>query len=317
MVPASLDGEVGRALREAAHAHPRTRLVVVGAGPLEVDAAGVVVDDGAATGRVVVSSEPLGEVPPDAPADVEPQAAVAERPPVAVSLFGPYRITAGDRQIGTGLRGKSRELLALLAVHREGITADAAMEALWPGEPPDDGYLRTVVGNLRTVLRSAADAPGSAPVVERIGQHLRLDPSFVDVDLWRFEDALAAAANGDDAWAELAVAAYRGDLLDGADFPWADPARARLRGRALDLLADLSDRRRERGDLADALRAAERAVELDPYAEALYQRVMALYRDLGRPDGARRTFEALEARMRELDAAPSDASRALVDGFGA
>jgi DNA-binding SARP family transcriptional activator len=313
VVPASLDGEVGRALREAAQAHPGTRLVVVGAGPLEVDAAGVVTEGDGATRRVVVVGEPPGEVPPDAPSDAEPQPAVAQRPPVAVSLFGPYGITAGDRQIGTGLRGKSRELLALLAVHREGITADAAMEALWPGEPPDDGYLRTVVGNLRTVLRSAAGAPGSAPVVERIGQHLRLDPAFVDVDLWRFEDALAAAANGDDAAAELAVAAYRGDLLDGADFPWADPARARLRGRALDLLADLAERRRERGDMAGALRVAERAVELDPYAEALYQRVMALYRDLGRPDGARRTFETLEARMRELDAAPSDASRALVD----
>jgi DNA-binding SARP family transcriptional activator len=316
VVPASLDGEVGRALREAVHAHPGTRLVVVGAGPLEVDAAGVVVHDGAATGRVVVSSEPPGEVPPDAPSDAEPQPAVAQRPPVAVSLFGPYGITAGDRQIGTGLRGKSRELLALLAVHREGITADAAMEALWPGEPADDGYLRTVVGNLRTVLRSAAGAPGSTPVVERIGQHLRLDPAFVDVDLWRFEDALAAATNGDDAAAELAVAAYRGDLLDGADFPWADPVRARLRGRALDLLADLGERRREGGDLAGALRAAERAVELDPYAEALYQRVMSLYGEMGRPDGARRTFESLEARMRELDAAPSEASRALVDSIG-
>jgi DNA-binding SARP family transcriptional activator len=316
VVPASLDGEVGRALRESAHAQPGTRLVVVGAGPLEVDAAGVVVHDGAATGRVVVSSEAPGEVPPAAPSDTEPQPAVAQRPPVAVSLFGPYGITAGDRQIGTGLRGKSRELLALLAVHREGITADAAMEALWPGEPPDDGYLRTVVGNLRTVLRSAAGAPGSAPVVERIGQHLRLDPAFVDVDLWRFEDAFVAAANGDEAAAELAVVAYRGDLLDGADFPWAEPARARLRGRVLDLLADLTERRRERGDMAGALRAAERAVELEPYAEPLYQRVMSLYGEMGRPDGARRTFEALEARMRELDAEPSDASRALADGIG-
>jgi DNA-binding SARP family transcriptional activator len=308
VVPTSLDGEVGRALREATHAHPGTRLLVVGAGPLEVDAAGVVVEGGAVAGRVVVTREP-------AVADAEEAAPpVRSTPPVAVSLLGPYRITAGDRQIGTGLRGKSRELLALLAVNREGVSTHVAMEALWPGEPADDGYLRTVVGNLRTVLRSAAGAPESAPVVERVGQHLRLDPASVDVDLWRFEDALAAAARGDDAAAELAIAAYRGDLLDGEDFPWSGPAKERLRSRALDHLADVVEARRAGGDLAGALRAAERAVELDPYAEVLYQRVMALYGEMGRPDGARRTFDALEARLREVDAVPSEASRALIDG---
>ena len=315
VVPASLDGEVGHALREAAHAQPDTRLLVVGSGPLEVDAAGVVVERGVATRRVVVSSEPRGEVPYEAPSDAAPQPDT-ERPAVAVSLLGPFRITAGDRRIGTGLRSKSRELLALLAVHRDGLSTDAAMEALWPGEPADDGYLRTVVGNLRTVLRSASGAPESAVVVERVGQHLRLDPASVDVDLWRFEDALAAAAKGNDAAAELAVATYRGDLLDGEDFPWSGPARERLRRRALDHLADVAEARRAGGDLAGALRAAERAVDLDPYAEALYHRVMTLYRDLGRPDGARRTFDVLAARMCELDAEPSQASRALVDGLG-
>lgn len=316
VVPASLDGQVGHALREAAHTQPGTRLIVVGSGPLEVDAAGVVVEDGAATRRVVVSSEPRGEVRREVPSDTAPKPADAQRPDVAVSLLGPFRISAGDRRIGTGLRSKSRELLALLAVHRDGLSTDAAMEALWPGEPADDGYLRTVVGNLRTVLRSASGSPESAVVVERVGQHLRLDPASVDVDLWRFEDALAAAAKGDDAAAELAVATYRGDLLDGEDFPWSGPARERLRGRALDHLADVTEARRAGGDLAGALRAAERAVDLDPYAEALYQRVICLYRDLGRPDGARRTFDALTARMRELDAEPSEASRALVDSLG-
>lgn len=168
-----------------------------------------------------------------------------------------------------------------------------------------------MVANLRTVLRAEAGLDEPVPVVERVGQRYRLHPARVDVDLWRFEDGLAAVRRGDDDAAESAADAYRGELLDGEDYPWADPVRERLRRRALDNLTGLAERRRAAGDLEAALHAAERAVELDPYAEELYQRVMSLYRELGRRDGARRTYEALETRLRDLGVTPNARSRAI------
>jgi hypothetical protein len=44
---------------------------------------------------------------------------------------------------------------------------------------------------------------------------------------------------------------------------------------------------------------------------------MELHLAAGRPDGARRAFEALEARLRDLDLVPSDKSRRLASGVGA
>ncbi|HSS10393.1 MAG TPA: hypothetical protein VLL25_10930, partial [Acidimicrobiales bacterium] len=66
---------------------------------------------------------------------------------------GPYQITVNGTEIttGHGLRGKARELLAYLAVHRHGVTADTAIEALWPADDPIKAqpHYRTLVANLR------------------------------------------------------------------------------------------------------------------------------------------------------------------------
>ena len=92
-----------------------------------------------------------------------------------------------------GLRAKARELLAFLAVNRDGATMDAAIEALWPESDPDKGqsYFRTVLANLRTTLRAGAGLDDAAAVIERIGPRYRLDTNFVAVDLWQFTDRIA------------------------------------------------------------------------------------------------------------------------------
>jgi len=87
-----------------------------------------------------------------------------------------------------------------------------------------------------------------------------------------------------------ATAAYHGDLLEGADYDWAEPAREEFRRQA-DAAA---------GRLAELLTALETAAGWDPYNEELHQRIMRLQAHLGRPDAVRRTLapsrtEAAEA----------------------
>jgi DNA-binding SARP family transcriptional activator len=255
-------------------------------------------------------------VPSDDP-DPEPVLAQSEgdEPEVVVlRVLGPYRITVADREVASGLRSKARELLALLAANREGITADAAMETLWPGAEPDSAYFRTVAANLRTVLRTEAGSDEPTPVVERVGQRYRLHPARVDVDLWRFEDHLAAAGRGDDEGAQAAADTYRGDLLHAEDYPWADAVRERLRRRAVDNLTALAERRRVAGDRDGARHLLERAVEHDPYSEELYRSLMRLEREAGREDAVERTFRLLEQRLAELGLTPDERSRALRHG---
>lgn len=314
-LPASTAGDALRAEVERAVAGGGGRVLVVGGGGVAVEADGTVVLDGVAV-RVPVMTEAEAEAAlvPAGADDAEPADPPAARR-VEVRLLGPLRITVDGREVRVGGRTKSRELLAFLALNRQGASADAAMEALWPGAKPAGPYFRKVLSDLRAIVRDATGFEGDP--VERVGQQHRLDASLFDVDLWHFEDALASAAKGDDNAARQAADAYTADLLQGEDLLWAELARGNLRRRALSNLTDLAERRRAAGDLAGALHAAELAVEHDPDTEEHYQRVMALCRDLGRPEAARRTFEALVARLRRLGLSPSDKSRELGGGMSA
>jgi len=252
-------------------------------------------------------------------ADLFQETAPSDGRAISVTLFGPYEIEAGGTPIRTGLRNKARELLALLLLHPRGITLEQATAALWPDADPDRGTerFRTVLGNLRSRLRTAADLP-TASIVDHLGsQRYQADAELFDCDLWRFQHTLTRAAAATDPDEQIpalqaAAAAYTGDLLDGALYEWVEPAREDLRRRAIDTLAHLATLEQQRGDPTAALAALDQAITHDPYAEALYQRIIRLQITLGQPDAARRTYRLLEARLAELDAEPDPATTALL-----
>jgi DNA-binding SARP family transcriptional activator len=186
--------------------------------------------------------------------------------------------TAAGREV-TGLRAKVRELLALLAVHPDGLSTDQISEALWPDAPPGraSARLSPILAQTRRLLRDAAhpnddphpngdaaadtggdpDGHRAAPVdlVPLTDGRYRLHPVLLDTDHRRFTAALTAAADarntGRDApgggtaayRAAMRAAArlYRGEPFDGADYGWAEPAREALRRQATDTLAALAD----------------------------------------------------------------------------
>jgi DNA-binding SARP family transcriptional activator len=239
-----------------------------------------------------------------------------EAPVVSVQLLGTYRIEVGGTEIRAGLRAKARELLAFYLLHPAGATLDAAVEALWPEADPGRGseWFWTALGNLRSRLRDAA-GDKKLKVIEREGDRYRVEPLF-DVDLWRLERALSdGAAEGDDfgraaAYDRVALA-YAGDLLAGADWAWAETPREDLRQRVLDVLVWLGDVRWASGDARGSWQALQRAVEVDPYAEQIYRRIMRLQAKLGRPDDAAATFRRLQGRLDEIDLEPTPESERL------
>jgi DNA-binding SARP family transcriptional activator len=234
---------------------------------------------------------------------------------ISVRLLGPYRITVGDSEVASGLRAKARELLAYLAVNREGVTMDAATEALWPEADPDKGqsYFRTVIANLRSTLRAAAGLEDACAVVERVGPRYRLDPDLVVVDLWQFSDGLRGInREADAAGREHAADSYVGEFAAGEDFTWAGPVREQLRRKAIDNLTALAEARRASDDLKGALRALERAIEFDPYGEELYSAAMKIQLLLGRRDAAGRTLRLLEQRLAEIGSRPQEGTRRLL-----
>lgn len=241
---------------------------------------------------------------------------MAESPSVNVQLLGTYRIEVNGTEIRAGLRAKARELLAFYLLHPAGTTLDAAVEALWPEADPGRGseWFWTALGNLRSRLRDATGEK-KLKVIERDGDRYRVEPLF-DVDLWRLEQALSEGAAGGDDFVRAAAydrvaQTYTGDLLAGADWAWAETPREDLRQRVLDVQVWLGDIRWASGDARGSWQALQRAVEVDPYAEQIYRRIMRLQSKLGRPDDAAATYRRLQARLVEIDLEPTPESEKL------
>ena len=249
--------------------------------------------------------------------EAEPfEVTMAEAPMVSVQLMGTYRIDVGGTEIRAGLRAKARELLAFYLLHPAGTTLDAAVEALWPEADPGRGseWFWTALGNLRSRLRDATGEK-NLKVIERDGDRYRVEPLF-DVDLWRLEQALKEGAAGPDDFVRAAAydrvaQTYAGDLLAGADWAWAETPREDLRQRVLDVQVWLGDIRWASGDARGSWQALQRAVEVDPYAEQIYRRIMRLQSKLGRPDDAVATYRRLQARLVEIDLEPTPESEKL------
>ena len=265
-------------------------------------------------GQVTAPRRPGQQPPP--PAGAAGQGPGPGGTPVQISVLGPLQITAGGREIGTGLR-KARELLAFLTVHgADGATGEAISEALWPGAPPGHGTRQRTIAlrKARELLRAATGLTTPMWITLTAGRY-RLDPALTGTDLWQFQAALEAARTAGDDQARLAalrqaVACYRGPLADGAGYDWAEPYAETARRRALDAWARIAEILQP-SDPEQALAALEAALTHDPYNEYVYQQIMRLQAAAGRPNAVRRTLALLETRLGELEATPAASTRRL------
>jgi DNA-binding SARP family transcriptional activator len=231
---------------------------------------------------------------------------VGEARPIVVQMFGPFRITVHGEPITTGLRGRAKALFIWYLLRPEGATSDEAVDALWPDTLPEQVRKQfwRPFGDLRARLREPGN--DALDVLAKTGEHYQPCSAEIACDLWEFQAALAEATRAsedDHAQAALrrAVDTYRGDLLQGADYPWVEPVRQDLHRRALDAhlrLADLDD---HTGHPDAAVATLERAIDLDRYAEEPYRRLMVLHAAHGRLDAVTATWKLLQARLADLD----------------
>lgn len=127
-------------------------------------------------------------------------------------VLGTLRVDCIDG--GFPLR-KSVELIAYLALHRNGVEADAVMEALWPEEPPDNRRLNRHCSRTRTTLGKGPDGeflfPYVAGGIYRLSPHLQSD----------LEEFTALVRQADQTTSDEAAAEHlRGalDLVEGPPF---------------------------------------------------------------------------------------------------
>ena len=241
--------------------------------------------------------------------------ATAPRPDLAINLLGPVTVAIDGVPISLGgLRAET--LLALLAM-RPGspVSADALIDALWSGAPPEGAAttLRSYASRLRSALGEGAE-------IQRVsaGYRLELPPECVDVN--RFDSGvregteLHGRGHYRRAMQELrsALGLWRGRPFSGLpDEPFlAEIVRLEeLRLHALELRIDADLEVGRASELVDEL---EGVLALYPFRERLWRHLMlALYRSGRQADALAAYHRARRALDEELGIEPGPELRDL------
>lgn len=202
-------------------------------------------------------------------------------------------------------------LLVYLAVEGK-ATRDRIMGLLWPDRPPDRAR-HSLSQTLYELRKELGDA-----WIRVHGEVLEVTED-VFVDATSFREAVEAERD------EVALGAYKGSFLEGvdvADSPefqaWVDRTRAGLGRLHRTAAARLVEARSGRGDLDGAIEAARSWVERDPLDDEGQHTLIALLGRSGRQSEALRQYDAYATALaRELDVAPLEQTRALVEAMRA
>jgi SARP family transcriptional regulator, regulator of embCAB operon len=223
--------------------------------------------------------------------------------------------------------GRQGRLLFAYLVAEEGrpVPRDELAEAIWDESPPPtwEKALSVLASKVRGLLtESGLDGPN---VLTSAFGCYRLDlpeGSWVDVIAAREAVEQAEESLTDDdlekakAAAALAESLVRKTFLPGEDGRWVDEKRHELvdvRDRALTALAEASLRS---GEAGEAAKWAEQAIELEPFRETGYRRLMEAHAAAGNPAQALRVYEQCRRLLAdELGTYPSPETESIYRGL--
>jgi DNA-binding SARP family transcriptional activator len=184
------------------------------------------------------------------------------------------------------LRPRSRALLLLLAIHHgRDVHRERLIDTLWPEAPTGAGTHRLHVA--ASTVRQCLASLGLEQAVQRQGDAYRLALPLAWFDLAEFDKRLRRAHRSGSLsdWSSV-LDLYVGELLpEVGPAEWVLPERERLRLAAADAAVQVASLASD----AEALRAAHRAVELDPLRDSSWSLLAGLQYDQGDPTAAAAT----------------------------
>ena len=209
---------------------------------------------------------------------------------------------------------KRLALLAYLGVanphgfHRR----DTILSLFWPER--DAEHSRAALNRAVYFLRREL---GDAVVRSRGDEEIGLDPRHFWSDAAAFDAAVEKHQYRE------ASGLYRGELLPGffvSEAPgfetWLEGQRARLRECASDAAWTLAKQEEAAGNFALAAEWARKGVELAPFHEAAFRRLLALLERAGDRAGAVHAYARFSHELaKELDLSPSPETRAQIEAI--
>lgn len=229
-----------------------------------------------------------------------------------ISLLGDLQLTYGSDACTTVLHtvktARLQALLSYLLLHRAAPQAREHLAFLfWPDT--NEAQALTNLRNLLHKLRQALPTPERFLWLDARAVQWRPDAPYT-LDVATFEQAVAQATTCTDL--ADAIELYHGELLPSCYEDWILPERERLRQLALDVLERLITLLEAQRDYRAAISYSQRLLQLEPFNEALYRRLMSLYAANADQAGALRVYQRCAAMLAsEFAAEPAAVTQEL------
>jgi DNA-binding SARP family transcriptional activator len=224
---------------------------------------------------------------------------------IRIRCLGQLSVIRDGSQLPPGaIQPRRMGLLALLAAAGERAQGRERLTGLlWPDS--DEERAR---GSLAQALYSLRKDLGSEDAIQGV-RELRLNPEFVETDLWDFETHRSSGSLA------RAVEEYTGPFLEGFHLPglaefdrWREEERAAWAGRHLEVVERLAALAEQGDDRVAAVKWWRRAASQEPHNARLIIRLMRAMARGGDRAGAIRQSEIYAAMLeRELELAPDPA----------
>ncbi|HUP44346.1 MAG TPA: BTAD domain-containing putative transcriptional regulator [Thermoanaerobaculia bacterium] len=232
-----------------------------------------------------------------------------------LELLGDFRMKSASGAMISISAKKSQAMLAYLGSKpAQLVSRDKMAGLLWSSTATEQARqsLRQTLSSLRKELTQIS---ADRKILVEEGDFLSLEPSLVTVDVAEFEKLAGGAS---EEGLRGAVAAYRGDFLDGFELDeekfdqWVLAERDRFHRMALRAHAQLIEAQTKRGAVDDAIATAHQSLRLDPLQESIHRTLMRLYMDSGDLVNALQQYDSLARSLkRELQIEPDAETRSL------
>lgn len=207
---------------------------------------------------------------------------------------------------------KSRWLLARIGLDwTVGTPVEQLMEQLWPEAPAVRGRknLSHVVNNIRQVLGLAGEPDESEDIFLRSHSSIQIQPQSLGEHDYFQALSLAKLRHSsplNELSLEKALQLYTGEFLPGCYEDWAVDAREHLALEILQTAVQLGQHYLQENKLPAAIRAAQKAISVDPCSQEAYTTLIQAHIQEGRYPEAVRAYEQIKKSLtKEMDMEPN------------
>ncbi len=233
---------------------------------------------------------------------------------IRVREFGGVSMTVDGLPVKPRISKTVAMLAYLASLPAPEASREDLMTVLFEGRDDDSArsYLRQVVHRLREVLPDGV-GPAFDGGTLRFTAPVALVSESVVVERHLARASRLRGAEQTGAIAAALEVADLGEYLPGVDSVWAEDRRTHLRSLTGKARLQAAQTHYEHGSFLDAERLAREALLQDPYQESAWRLLMRVGGAVGDEDRVISAFRQCQSVLLDLDAAPSDSTRRLLD----